>query len=57
MREYGIVPPAVIVDDLAIAKWLKLGLAYVKSIPPNEKKEKKAKPAGPKAAGRARQAG
>ena len=54
MREYGIVPPAVIADDKAIAKWLKLGLAYLKTIPPKEKKAKKAKPAATKAAGRAR---
>ena len=54
MREYGIVPPAVIADDKAIAKWLKLGLVFVKSIPAKEKKAKKAKPAATKAAGRAR---
>jgi TfoX/Sxy family transcriptional regulator of competence genes len=54
MREYGIVPPAVIADDRAVAKWLKLGLDYLKSIPPKQKKAKKTKPAAAKAAGRAR---
>jgi TfoX/Sxy family transcriptional regulator of competence genes len=34
MREYVVVPEAIVADRRALATWLKRGLAYVGSLPP-----------------------
>lgn len=48
MKEFVVLPPAVVQDSKQLKKWLKLGHAYSASLPPKKKKAKKK--AGAKAA-------
>ena len=43
MKEYALLPPALYRDESVFEKWLQRSFAYVSSLPPKQKKEKKAK--------------
>jgi TfoX/Sxy family transcriptional regulator of competence genes len=45
MKEYVVVPPNVLADDAAVRGWLRDSMDYVSSLPPKQKKAKKASPA------------
>ncbi len=46
MREYAVVPPSLLADRAALAKWIAKALAYAAALPPKKKaKAKAAKPA------------
>lgn len=40
MREYVVVPDAIVADKRALAMWLKRGLAYVGTLPPKTARRK-----------------
>jgi TfoX/Sxy family transcriptional regulator of competence genes len=48
MKEFVVLPPAVVDDTKELKKWLKLGHAYSATLPPKKKKKAKKK-AGAKA--------
>lgn len=41
MKEFVVLPPAVVEDSKQLKKWLKLGHAYSAGLPPKKKKAKK----------------
>ncbi len=43
MREYACVPPAMLADRPALEAWLAGSLAYVRTLPPKQKKPRTAK--------------
>ena len=45
MREYVVMPPAIVRDRDAVRGWLAQGLAFAASLPPKEKKPRRRKPA------------
>jgi TfoX/Sxy family transcriptional regulator of competence genes len=42
MREYVVLPPAVLRDPRALAGWIRRGLAYTAALPPKTAKKRKA---------------
>lgn len=45
MREYVVLPPAMLEDEEAVIGWLRRGLAFARSLPPKGKKARPAKSA------------
>ena len=41
MKEYVIVPPALVADDAAIAEWVRRSRAYAEQLPTKKPKQKK----------------
>jgi TfoX/Sxy family transcriptional regulator of competence genes len=41
MKEYVLVPPAVLINDATLQRWLRDSVDYVAGLPPKEKKPKK----------------
>jgi hypothetical protein len=37
MTGYAIVPPSIVVDDVALESWLERAFTYVRSLPPKKK--------------------
>jgi TfoX/Sxy family transcriptional regulator of competence genes len=42
MKEYVVLPPAMVDDDAAIGAWMERSVAYVRSLPPKAPKARKA---------------
>jgi len=41
MKEYVIVPPALVADDAAVAEWVRRSRAYAEQLPTKKRKQKK----------------
>jgi TfoX/Sxy family transcriptional regulator of competence genes len=41
MKEYVVIPDAVLHDDATLSTWIQRSVAYTSSLPPKEKKKKK----------------
>lgn len=45
MKEYVVLPPAMLEDEEAVTSWMRRGLDFVRSLPPKKKPAPAAKPA------------